>query len=122
MKKRFLLVPVMLASALFIMNISCVDNTSEEVCESFDVNVVRPSCQASDVANSCCEGDNCYYEFNGVKYECDGDDCTDAQLALLAVMCPSASSIELNEIQISLQKHTSFLLEQTRLHSLKSRK
>lgn len=26
----------------------------------------------------CCSADNCYYEWNGKRYNCDGTDCNDA--------------------------------------------
>lgn len=108
MNKKLLLLPLMLLITLVIVCVSCELDPLEE-CESFDA-----ECGAPDDATACCDDDQCYYTFNGTKYQCNGTDCTDAAVKLISAMCDTDGSASVQEIKILLNAKTLKLLEQAR--------
>jgi hypothetical protein len=70
-KSSFLLLLVLLFGTAIIINVSCKkDKDDEEVCETTNI--------GGESVKACCTTSNCYYEWNGKKYHCDGVDCNDA--------------------------------------------
>lgn len=48
---------------------------------------------------SCCDGELCYYEYDGQKYYCDGSDCDQTSEDLAEIMCNSKSATIQTESQ-----------------------
>lgn len=75
---------------------SCTETESDEFCND-------PNAQCPDTSNieasSCCTDQECYWVYNGIHYNCDGDDCTDAINTIIASACASGSA----DIDISIQ-------------------
>lgn len=42
----------------------------------------------------CCDEDDCYYEWNGKKYYCDGHDCEDAAKRLVNDILGKSSTVK----------------------------
>ena len=119
MKKIFLL-PVSLLFGLAIVAWSCGDDEKEEdVCNEF------PQCQVS--ATACCpEIGNCYYTYEDQTFTCDAsaataedpDGCAQAELALIAAMCPTKGMIDTQAAVLELRALTRQLMEQARMNSV----
>lgn len=71
-KKSFLKFLFLSIIVLSVSIISCKDDDDEG----------SYTCETSSVVGvtfkACCNASRCYYEYNGKKYWCDGQDCTDA--------------------------------------------
>ena len=72
--KRTIFVSALL---LAITVLGCSDDEYE--CEDFTT--------VCGTARACCTSDDCYYEWNGETYECDGTDCSAAADRLARDMC-----------------------------------
>jgi hypothetical protein len=84
-KSSFLLMLVLLFGAAIVINVSCKkDKDEEEVCET---NII-----GGESIKVCCTPTNCYYEWNGKKYHCDGLDCDDAAERLVNDMLGGGKS------------------------------
>ena len=56
-------------------------------------------------ATSCCTNQDCYWMYNGTKYNCDGKNCTAAINEIIASACASStSSININETDYNVLK------------------
>lgn len=47
---------------------------------------------------ACCTTTDCWYNYNGKRYDCDGTDCTAAATELADVMCNKKSTEEFNAV------------------------
>ncbi len=74
MFKKFLVVLMVLAASTFYFA-GCSDDSDYEC-----VDTPTTGC---DSVQTCCSTDDCYYEADGEKFECDGLDCTAAATALV---------------------------------------
>ncbi len=81
MKKTAFYLSVLLLG-VFLVFISGCSTTPEETCEQDEI------CTGKTVT-ACCNVDECYYEFNGVKY---GDDAESQTRLAVALGCTQASS------------------------------
>lgn len=43
---------------------------------------------------ACCTSSDCYYNYNGKKYQCNGTDCNQAAKDLAAVMCGTSGKVD----------------------------
>lgn len=81
MKKAAFYLSVLLLG-VFLAFVSGCSTTPEETCEQDEI------CTGKTVT-ACCNVDECYYEFNGVKY---GDDTESKTRLAVALGCTQASS------------------------------
>jgi hypothetical protein len=92
-KKWFLRTPVILIVTVVVL-ISCKGLFEDEyVCQSDDYGY--------GTFQACCNGTDCYYEYNGKKYWCDGSDCSDAAEDLVDDMMSTTNCEDLSKEQIS---------------------
>ena len=77
---------------------SCTEPESDEFCN--DPNAQCPDTSTIE-ASSCCTDQECYWVYNGTKYNCDGDDCTDVINTIIGNACASASA----DIDISVKDY-----------------
>lgn len=111
MKKRIFLLPITLLGLLLFVTWGC-EPTSEEFCEKFEV---AAECE---VPNICCpEGQPCYYEYGDHKFTCNGDDCSEAENQIMAVVCPDKKHVR-EEAVIKLRMYTKQLMEKVRVQSV----
>jgi hypothetical protein len=79
--------------AVFIIGIfaliSCTELLSEEFCN--DPNAKCPDTSKIN-ASSCCTDQDCYWTYNGSRYDCDGDDCSDVINTIISSACASATA------------------------------
>ena len=96
MKKAALYLPFLL-TGIFLIFISGCETTPAESCEQEDI------CVGKSVT-ACCTENNCYYEFNGVKY---GDDAQSLSNLANALGCTNASApnydAEISDLILRLQ-------------------
>jgi hypothetical protein len=91
MKTKFL---VAITLGIFMLT-SCSELESDEFCN--DPNAKCPVTSVDIEANSCCTDQDCYWTYNGTKYNCDGDDCEAAINAIISSACASAyANIDIN--------------------------
>ncbi|MDA3930069.1 MAG: hypothetical protein PF541_14055 [Prolixibacteraceae bacterium] len=89
----FLLTPVFLLITVVLL-ISCKGMFEDEyVCESNDFGY--------GTFQACCNSTDCYYEYNGKKYWCDGTDCDEAAEDLVDDMMNKTSCENLTEEKVS---------------------
>jgi hypothetical protein len=89
-KPNILLFLVLLFGAAIVTNVSCgKDKNEEEVCETTNV--------GGESVKACCTSSNCYYEWNGKKYHCDGVDCNDAAERLVDDILGGGKSTSLDK-------------------------
>lgn len=77
MKKKIYLLPAFLLALLGAIHYGC-EKEAEEICQSFDA-----QCNSPELATTCCTDDQCYYEYDGKRYENDAD----GMEGLIADMC-----------------------------------
>lgn len=102
MKKTFYLISGVAFITLVLFSVSCKESTPEEYCESFE-----PGCTVQEPANSCCEGDDCYYTYEGKRYECEDIECEEGITELIDDMC----SVSVDERATIVKKYQSKLKE-----------
>ncbi|OFX26681.1 MAG: hypothetical protein A2041_01015 [Bacteroidetes bacterium GWA2_31_9b] len=94
---------LLLLAAFAFISLPIILNSCEE----------DPTCKSSSSAcgtfEACCTTTDCYYLYDGEKYNCDGTDCDDAALELASVMCSKSNTTEDNEKLILDQ--TNIILE-----------
>ncbi len=94
------LIAFALLGALFMA--SCTESESDEFCENPDA--VCPDDTAIE-ASSCCTDQQCYWQYNGTTYNCDGDNCTSVINQIVADACvASANGEQLNVEDIEVLK------------------
>lgn len=98
MKKKIYLLPAFLLALLGAVHYGC-EKEAEEICQSFDA-----QCNSPELATTCCTDDQCYYEYDGKRYENDADGMED----LIADMCGT------DDEQTATAKIEARLHEQTR--------
>lgn len=118
--KKILLLPVTLLIGLAIVTWSCGgDDEEEDVCQAF------PQCEVT--ATACCpETGNCYYTYEGQTFTCDAstatandpDGCANAELSLIAAMCPTKGMADSQSAILELRALTRQLMKQARLNSV----
>jgi hypothetical protein len=86
--KKQLLLPIGLICLLLVLNVAC-EKEEEEVCERFST----PTCQID--ATFCSDGGDSYYEYEGQKYACNGDNCDQAIDDIIEAAGCSVSAIQL---------------------------
>jgi hypothetical protein len=88
MKKitKLFLLPVLFAGSLSLGTTGC---SADDVCNS--------SSSACGEFTACCDeaGTDCWYEYNGKTYDCNGSDCSSAAQELAEDMCDFKSEAEL---------------------------
>ncbi len=107
----------LLFTLLVFVLASCSDSESDEFCENPDA-----KCEDNTAieASSCCTDQDCYWMYNGVKYDCDGEDCKEAIDAIVTSACVSASAgfdVEIKDygfLKAQMQAVTSKLLIEAR--------
>lgn len=81
---------------------SCTESESDEFCEN--PGAVCPDDSAIE-ASSCCTDQDCYWQYNGQIYDCDGDDCQQAITAIVTSACAgSAEAQNLNAEDLAVLK------------------
>lgn len=65
---------------------SCGEKVDPNVCEAFG--------ECDVFAEACCTTTDCYYTYNGQTFNCNGTDCEEAALQLIAAMCTKKSEAE----------------------------
>ncbi len=99
MKKKLvlLLIPLLFIGGISISLTSCSDDDDDFICESTVI--------GGATIQACCneEGTQCYYEYDGKRYDCDGTDCTAAAEDLAADILGGGKSAELNKETILMQ-------------------
>ena len=96
---------------------SCTELLSDEFCN--DPNAKCPDTSAIE-ASSCCTDQDCYWLYNGNRYNCNGDDCSAAINKIIASACISGAAgidISIHDYDIlrtQLQAVTNELLLQAR--------
>ena len=87
----------LLILGIFVLG-SCTETESDEFCNN-------PGAQCPDnsaiEATSCCTDQDCYWVYNGNKYNCSGDDCSTAITTIVASACASATA----EIDITIKDY-----------------
>jgi hypothetical protein len=77
-----------LALGIFAL-VSCTETGSDEFCNN-------PGATCPDLstieATSCCTDQDCYWLYNGNKYDCSGQNCNDAINTIIASACASATT------------------------------
>ena len=97
--------------------VSCTEPESDEFCSN--PGKTCPDNSAIE-ATACCTNEDCHWEYNGVNYDCNGDDCTAAIDAIVASACIAKSAIiDVNEtdyevLKAQMQEVTSQLLLEAR--------
>lgn len=96
MKKKLvlLLIPLLFIGGISISLTSCSDD-DEYVCADETI--------LGETFSACCTEDDCYYEYNGKRYNCDGTDCTAAAEQLAADIIGNAKSTAINKETVILQ-------------------
>lgn len=78
--------------------VSCIETESDEFCNN-------PGATCPDLstieATSCCTDQDCYWLYNGNKYDCSGQNCNDAINTIIASACASATA----EIDITVNDY-----------------
>jgi len=73
----------------------------------------KASCKTGTSAcgkfEACCTTTDCYYNYNGKKYNCKGTNCEEAAKTLASVMCGTA----INNSKLSLDAKEKQIIEQT---------
>ncbi len=99
MKKNFLLllIPLLFIGGISISLTSCSDDEDDFICESTVI--------GGATIQACCneEGTQCYYEYKGKQYDCNGIDCTEAATELAADIIAGGKSTELSKETILMQ-------------------
>ncbi len=97
--------------------VACSDPASDEFCSNPDQKC--PDNTAID-ATACCTNQDCHWIYNGVNYDCNGDNCTEAIDAIVTSACVSKSAIiDINEtdyevLKAQMQEVTAQLLIEAR--------
>lgn len=86
MKTKLTALIILVIFALFGL-VSCTELLSEEFCN--DPNAKCPDTSVID-ATSCCTDQECYWLYNGSKYNCNGQDCSQAINSIVSSACASA--------------------------------
>jgi len=100
-----------------IMLVSCTELLSDEFCDN--PGATCPNSSAIE-ATSCCTDQDCYWLYNGNKYDCDGTNCSQAINRIVASACVSAfAAIDINEtdyvtLRAQMQAATDKLLLEAR--------
>jgi hypothetical protein len=82
--------------------VACTETTSDEFCSN--PGQTCPDNSAIE-ATACCTNEDCHWVYNGVNYDCNGDDCTSAIDAIVASACTSKSAlINVNETNYEVLK------------------
>jgi hypothetical protein len=99
MKNKILLLPLLLFGLLIAVQYGC-EPTTDESCESFN----PPQCSAPDDATVCCDGDQCYYTYQGQTYP----DTDQGMEDLIKDMCGTTANLQ--GIKMLLSEQTKRLL------------
>jgi hypothetical protein len=97
MKTKLTAFFILVIFGLFAMT-SCTELISDEFCN--DPNAKCPDTSAID-ATSCCTDQECYWLYNGRRYECNGQDCLTAINSIVSSACASAYG----EIDITIKDY-----------------
>ena len=108
MKKSLFIVPLAIIGIIMLVAISC-EKDPEEICESFDA-----ECGAPELATVCCTDDICYFTYQGKRYDCEDEECSDGMEELLQDMCGVALAVDKKNMQVRLQELTHRLREEAR--------
>jgi len=87
-KFSFLLLLVLSFGTAIVINVSCEKDKDENegaTCETVTLS-------NGESVKACCTSSNCYYEWNGKKYQCDGYACNDAADRLVKDMNAAGKS------------------------------
>ena len=99
---------------------ACTEVQSDEFCQ--DPNASCPD-NSQIEATSCCTDSDCYWLYNGSKYNCDGDDCSTAITTIINSACINASAnisiddADYEALKTQMQELTSQLLFDARAAS-----
>ena len=74
------LLKVLWVIPLVLIVLFLVDGCKKDTESSYECETLKIIGETIEV---CCNDDNCYYEWNGKKYYCDGHDCDDAAARLV---------------------------------------
>ena len=85
MKTKLIVFFIFLSFAM----VSCTELESDEFCN--DPNASCPD-NSAIAATSCCTDQDCYWLYNGNKYDCSGQNCSDAINTIVASACASATA------------------------------
>ena len=99
--KNFWVIPLLLIGLLLADGCK-KDSESKYQCDNTTIN--------GETVKACCNDENCYYEWNGKKYYCNGYDCDDAAQRLVNDIYGKSLPID-NETRI---EQVIKLLNQTR--------
>lgn len=92
---------ITLLFGIFIL-IACTETESDEFCSN--PGQTCPDNTAIE-ATACCTNEDCYWIYNNVNYDCDGDDCSDAINDIIASACIAKSAlIDINETDYEILK------------------
>lgn len=115
----------MKANLLFIVGVlffmsACTEVQSDEFCQN-------PNASCPDdsqiEATSCCTDSDCYWLYNGNRYNCDGDDCNAVITTIINNACINSSANinldngDLESLKAQMQELTSQLLLDARAAS-----
>jgi hypothetical protein len=78
--KKIILISI-ISTFISFLNYSCKDDSPTKNCQSTN--------SACGTFTTCCTPTQCYYEYNGQRYNCNGTDCSDAATQLASIMCSS---------------------------------
>ena len=91
MKKliKIWMIPLVLFGTFLLFANSCdKDDEIGYECETMTI--------GGEEVKACCNSTKCYYEWNGVKYYCDGQDCTSAAQDLVDDIYGTSKSSSIN--------------------------
>ena len=107
MKNKIYFLPALLLIMLGAIQYGCKEE-ADEICQSFDA-----ECNSPELATTCCTDDQCYYEYNGERYENDAA----GMEQLIAAMCGTdeeQATASTQSIQLRLEKQTQKLMAEVR--------
>ncbi len=116
MNARLFLSLFMLLGMLILS--SCTETGSDEFCNDPGISCSDPNA----VIESCCTDTECYWLYNGTRYNCNGTNCDQVYDVIIAA-CTSASLVDdisdanLSEMRAKLQNLTNELLIEARAAS-----
>jgi len=105
MKKILSVLPYLLSMFLIISFTAC-GSDDEETCDDTPLS----QCPAAVIATCCPDNADCYYIYNGDKYDTTSE--------IVALCNPSGSAAQLLSMQLELDNYTKQLLDEARSAAL----
>ena len=95
MKRLSMYLSILCMGLLFVVNTGCEEEAAES-CEQEEI------CEGKEVT-ACCEGDVCYYTYDGKKYQ-------ESEIAQLALDLNCTSAVNIEDLKLDDLKAELFLL------------